>query len=116
VDKIPCKAEFGSFWERATKYEANQVHFEKLWDLRSPAGYMSKYITKALHSGYHDRERRIGYSQNFPKLPWNLEPKTGIFLSYDPRHEPDLSLNIEATKAFETSEQEFKRLTSRRKL
>jgi hypothetical protein len=41
VDKIPCKAEFGAYWERATKGKAWHTHFEKLWDLKSPAGYMS---------------------------------------------------------------------------
>lgn len=87
VDKIPSKEEFGAFWERATKYEANQVHFEKLWDIKSPAGYMSKYVTKALYSGYKDRERRIGFSQNFPKLYNKLDKKSGVYLPYDPRIE-----------------------------
>lgn len=87
VDKIPSKLEFRAFWERATKYEANQVHFEKLWDIKSPAGYMSKYVTKALYSGYEDRERRIGFSQNFPKLENKLEVKKGVYLPYDPRIE-----------------------------
>lgn len=88
VDKIPSKDEFGAFWERATKFEANQIHFEKLWDIKSPAGYMAKYVTKALYSGYKDRERRIGFSQNFPKLVSNLEVKKGVYLPYDPRYEP----------------------------
>jgi hypothetical protein len=88
VDKIPCKAEFGAFWERATKGKAWHTHFEKLWDIKSPAGYMSKYLSKGLSSGYRDRERRVMFSQNFPKLPLNLEPKSGVYLSYDPRHEP----------------------------
>lgn len=87
IDKIPCKAEFGAFWERATKYEANQIHFEKLWDIKRPAGYMAKYVTKALFSGYKDRERRIGFSQNFPKLENKLEKKSGVYLPYDPRIE-----------------------------
>jgi hypothetical protein len=99
VDKIPSKEEFGAFWERATKYEANQVHFEKLWDIKSPAGYMSKYVTKALYSGYKDRERRIGFSQNFPKLENNLEKKSGVYLPYDPRVE--LPEDKEFTKMIE---------------
>lgn len=89
VDKVPSEDEFRAYWERATKYEANQIHFEKLWDMKSPAGYMSKYITKGLNSGYHDRERRVGFSQNFPKYIPKLEPIKGAYLSYDPRHEPE---------------------------
>ena len=85
VDKIPSKLEFKAFWLRATKYEADQIHFEKLWDIKRPAGYMSKYVTKGLNSGYKDRERRIGFSENFPKLPLNLEPVKGVYLPYDPR-------------------------------
>jgi len=87
VDKIPCKTEFKAFWLRSTKYEADQIHFEKLWDIKRPAGYMAKYVTKALFSGYKDRERRIGFSQNFPKLQNKLEKKSGVYLPYDPRIE-----------------------------
>jgi uncharacterized protein CbrC (UPF0167 family) len=87
IDKIPSKPEFKAFWERATKYEANQTHFERLTNVKSPAGYMAKYLTKALSSGYHDRERRIGFSHNFPKLISNLEIKKGVYLPYDPRIE-----------------------------
>jgi len=87
VDKIPSEEEFKAYWERATKYEANQTHFKKLWDLKSPAGYMAKYLTKSLSSGYHDGERRIGFSQNFPRLKSNLEVKKGVYLPYDPRIE-----------------------------
>ena len=68
IDKIPSKDEFGAFWLKSTKGDANQVHFDKLFDLRRPAGYISKYVTKALHSGYRDRERRVMFSRNFPKL------------------------------------------------
>lgn len=89
VDKIPIEEEFGAYWARATKYKANQTHFKKLWDLKSPAGYMAKYLTKSLSSGYHDRERRIGFSQNFPKLKSNLEVKKGVYLPYDPRIETE---------------------------
>jgi len=85
-DKIPCKQEFSGFWKQSTKGKSWQVHIEKLWDVKSPAGYMSKYLTKGLTSGYHDRERRVGFSQNFPKLISTLEPVKGVYLSYDPRH------------------------------
>lgn len=87
VDKIPSKDEFGALWLKSTKGEANQVHFEKLVDLRRPAGYISKYLTKALVSGYKDRERRVGFSRNFPKVPPAFEVKPGVYLPYDPRHE-----------------------------
>jgi hypothetical protein len=86
VDKIPSKEEFGALWLKSTKGEANQVHFEKLYDLRRPAGYISKYVTKALHSGYRDRERRVMFSRNFPKLIPTLEVKPGVYMPYDPRH------------------------------
>jgi len=88
IDKIPSKEEFGGFWFKATKRNANQVHFDKLVDLRRPAGYISKYVTKALNSGYRDRERRVMFSRNFPVLPRTLEVKPGVYLPYDPRHEP----------------------------
>ncbi len=106
VDKIPCKAEFRGYWERATKYEANQVHFEKLYDLRKPAGYISKYVTKALHSGYLDRERRIMFSRNFPKKENNLVPVKGTYLSYDPRH--PVEQHDDFTKMLEEANLPFK--------
>jgi len=114
-DKIPSKEIISDYWKSSTKGKAWQIHFERLNELKSPAGYMSKYLTKALKVGYLYNEKRVGFSDNFPKAVSKLEPIKGVYLSYDPRHEPDYSLNIEATKAFETSEQEFLRLTSRRK-
>src|SRR5659263_107936 len=112
---IPTEAKISDIWKTSTKGKAWEVHFEKLIEVKNPAGYLAKYVTKALQVGYIYNEKRVGFSQNFPKLPLTLEPGKGVYLSYDPRHEPDLSLNIEAAKAFETSEQEFLRLTSRRK-
>jgi len=89
IDKIPSKEEFGALWLQSTKGEANQVHFDKLHDLRKPAGYISKYVTKALTSGYRDKEKRVMFSRHFPKLPGNLEVKPGVYLPYDPRHKPE---------------------------
>lgn len=86
-DKIPSKDLIERYWYRATSEKAWQIHFERLNDIRSPAGYMSKYLTKSLFSGYKDKEHRVGFSQNFPKLKSNLEVKKGVYLPYDPRIE-----------------------------
>jgi hypothetical protein len=106
IDKIPSKDEFGAFWLKSTKGDANQVHFDKLFDLRRPAGYISKYVTKALHSGYRDRERRVMFSRNFPKLIPTLEVKPGVYLPYDPRHE--IEQHDDFAKMLEAANEPFK--------
>jgi hypothetical protein len=85
---IPSEEKISDIWLSSTKGKAWEVHFERLNEILNPAGYLAKYVTKALQVGYLYNEKRVGFSQNFPKLPLNLEPQKGVYLPYDPRHEP----------------------------
>lgn len=87
MDEIPSESKISVLWKAATFQKSWEIDFVRLHGIRSPAGYMAKYVTKALNFGYYTRERRVGFSRNFPKLKSNLLPLPGVYLPYDPRYD-----------------------------
>jgi len=56
-------------WEMATEKTANRVNIKAV-KLNSPAGYMAKYMTKAVTSALFNKgERRYTFSRSFPRIP-----------------------------------------------
>ena len=103
---LPSEQVISDYWKDSTKGKAWEVHFERLHDIGNPAGYLAKYVTKALQVGYLYNEKRVGFSNNFPKLPLNLEPQKGVYLSYDPRH--PVEQNDDFAKMLEEANLPFK--------
>lgn len=58
------------FWRLATNGTSFWVHIKKA-QVKSAAGYMSKYMTKQtiLSNQFDKGERRYSFSRNFPRLP-----------------------------------------------